>query len=114
MIKQKRIYEKVEKNDGFRILIDRLWPRGVSKEKAKIDLWMKDIAPSNKLRKWFAHDPQRWPEFQKRYSQELKSQEKAVVDLKKIIEKEKTVTFLYSASNEDYNNAVALVKLLKL
>lgn len=114
MVKLKRIYEVPEESDGFRILIDRLWPRGISKDEAKIDQWLRDIAPSNELRKWFGHDPEKWPEFQIRYAQELQAQEKAVLVLKDIIQKEKTVTLLYSASDEKHNNAVSLVKLLKL
>ncbi|HYB93183.1 MAG TPA: DUF488 family protein, partial [archaeon] len=72
MRKIKRIYEKPEREDGYRILVDRLWPRGLSKDKAKIDLWMKEIAPSDETRKWFSHDPRKWEEFKKRYKNELK------------------------------------------
>ena len=71
-VRIKRIYDSPATSDGFRVLVDRLWPRGVSKEKAAVDLWLKDIAPSTELRKWFAHDPEKWPEFQKRYLRELK------------------------------------------
>ena len=71
MFKLKRIYEASEASDGYRVLVDRIWPRGVSKEKARIDLWMKEIAPSDALRKWFGHDPERWEEFQRRYREEL-------------------------------------------
>jgi uncharacterized protein YeaO (DUF488 family) len=74
-IKIKRVYEKYDVNDGFRILIDRLWPRGLSKEEAKIDLWMKEIAPSDNLRKWFAHDPKKWEEFMKKYEEGLRKNE---------------------------------------
>jgi len=111
-IKLKRVYEKAEKSDGFRILIDRLWPRGISKEKAQIDLWLKDIAPSSELRKWFGHDLAKWNEFQKRYKKELESKKKSVESLKKIIKKEKVVTLLFSALDEKHNNAVALTKIL--
>jgi len=113
-IKLKRVYEKAEKGDGFRVLVDRLWPRGVSKKKAKIDLWLKDIAPSNELRKWFGHEPAKWNEFQKRYKKELKAKKGAVEALKNIIKKEKVVTLLFSASDEKRNNAAALAKILKL
>lgn len=113
-IKLKRVYEKPEKSDGFRILIDRLWPRGLSKEKAKINLWLKDIAPSNDLRKWFGHDPAKWSEFQKRYRKELQTNREAIKQLKQIIKKEKTITLLFSASDKEHNNAVALTKILKL
>lgn len=113
-IKLKRVYEPAEKSDGFRILIDRLWPRGISKEKAKIDLWLKDIAPSNELRKWFGHDPAKWSEFQRRYQEELQTNQEAVKQLKKTVAREKKVTLLFSASDEEHNNAVALTKILKL
>jgi uncharacterized protein YeaO (DUF488 family) len=113
-LKLKRVYEKAEKNDGFRVLVDRLWPRGVSKKKAKIDFWLKDVAPSNELRRWFGHDPAKWNEFQKRYKKELKAKKDAVRALKNIIKKEKAVTLLFSASDERRNNAAALAKILKL
>ena len=74
MYKLKRIYEASEASDGYRVLVDRIWPRGVSKEKAQIDLWMKGIAPSDALRKWFGHDPERWEEFQRRYREELQKE----------------------------------------
>ena len=112
--KLKRVYEKAEKSDGFRILIDRLWPRGVSKEKVKIDLWLKDIAPSNELRKWFGHDPTKWATFQKRYKKEFNAKKETIDELKKVIKKEKVITLLFSASDEKHNNAVALKKILKL
>jgi uncharacterized protein YeaO (DUF488 family) len=112
-VKIKRIYEAAEKSDGFRILVDRLWPRGVSKEKAKIDLWLKDLAPSHELRRWFSHDPTKWFEFLKRYEKELQTQQRLIRDLKQKIKEEKTVTLLFSASDEEYNNAVALKRLLK-
>jgi len=88
MRKIKRVYEEPGKDDGFRILVDRLWPRGLSKEKAKIDLWMKEIAPSNELRQWFSHDPEKWENFKKRYETELKDKENL---LNKIREIEKLV-----------------------
>jgi uncharacterized protein YeaO (DUF488 family) len=106
LIKIKRAYDEPNESDGFRILIDRLWPRGLSKEKAKIDLWLKDIAPSDGLRKWFAHDPNKWVDFKKRYFEETDDNKKA---LELILKKsEGTVTLLYGAKNEKYNNAVAL------
>ena len=108
MIKIKRVYEKPSKDDGFRILIDRLWPRGVSKEKANVDLWAKDLAPSDGLRKWFQHDPKKWSEFKKRYFAELKGK-----DLDFLRKKKGTVTIVYGAKEERYNNAVALVEFLK-
>ncbi|MCC6139825.1 MAG: DUF488 domain-containing protein [Nitrospira sp.] len=103
----KRIYEPVDKSDGYRILVDRLWPRGVSKASAHIDLWLKDIAPSTELRQWFNHDPAKWEEFRRRYQAELK--EKTTL-LATITEQAKThpVTLLYSAKDEGQNQAVVL------
>lgn len=114
MVKIKRIYEKLEEDDGYRILIDHLWPRGISKEKAKIDLWFEEISPSNELRQWFNHDPEKWLEFQKKYKEELKLKKEIVNELKEIIKKKKKVTLLYSAVDMKYNNAVALKKILGL
>ncbi|HZW61091.1 MAG TPA: DUF488 family protein [Candidatus Babeliales bacterium] len=113
MVKIKRVYEERARNDGFRILIDRLWPRGLSKAKAHVDLWLKDIAPTTLLRKWFGHDPKRWKEFQKRYRAELKQHQDAILLLKHLIKEKKQVTLLYGARDEQYNNAVALKKILK-
>jgi uncharacterized protein YeaO (DUF488 family) len=108
MVTIKRIYEKPKKTDGFRVLIDRLWPRGVSRQRAKINLWLKDVSPSNELRKWFHRDPTHWEEFQKRYSKELTSHKE---ELKMILEKAKRnhVTLLYSAKDIMHNNATALL-----
>jgi uncharacterized protein YeaO (DUF488 family) len=111
-IKIKRVYEKYDVNDGFRILVDRLWPRGLSKEEAKIDLWMKEIAPSDNLRKWFAHDPKKWEEFMKKYEEELRKNEN-LNKLIKIIQEKKNVTLLYSAKNKEHNNAVVLKNVLE-
>ncbi len=113
MIKIKRIYEKPEKSDGYRVLVDRLWPRGVSKEKAALDLWLKDIAPSNELRKWFGHDPKKWPEFQKKYKAEIAANKEVFNQLKEIAKKEKQFTLLYAAKDEMYNEAVIIKDLLK-
>ncbi len=113
MFKLKRVYEHPGKSDGFRILIDRLWPRGLSKDKAKIDLWLRDIAPSSSLRKWFAHDPDKWEEFRKKYTAELRSK-KELLDKIRQAEKQKIVTLLYSARDEKHNNAVVLKEVLKL
>jgi uncharacterized protein YeaO (DUF488 family) len=106
-IKIKRIYEKFEKSDGFRILVDKFWPRGIKKEEAAIYLWLKDIAPSNTLRKWFNHDPKKWLEFQKRYAIEL-ADKHALIDSIKKEAKQKTVTLLFSSKEMEHNNAVAL------
>jgi uncharacterized protein YeaO (DUF488 family) len=112
MIKLKRAYEAASPNDGLRVLVERLWPRGVSKQKAKIDLWLKDLAPSTELRKWYGHDPARWPQFRKRYWAELKGQGDLLA-LLKYVTQERTVTFVYAASDEERNSAVALKELLE-
>ena len=112
MIKVKRAYEAASKDDGLRILVERLWPRGVSKPKAQIDLWLKDLAPSTELRKWYGHDPARWPQFRKRYRAELDGQGDVLALLRYVTE-ERTVTFVYAASDEERNSAVALKELLE-
>lgn len=103
----KRIYESPAKSDGFRVLVDRLWPRGISKEKAKLDLWLPDLGPSTTLRQWFNHDPARWEEFRRRYYAELNTKQELVTELKGQA-KRGTVTLLYSAKDEEHNQAVAL------
>lgn len=108
MIKLKRVYEPAGKDDGYRVLVDRLWPRGVTKAKAKLGVWLKDIAPSDTLRQWFGHDPKKWPTFEKKYRAELKKNETAVSELRGIIKKHKTVTLVYGAKDERYNQAAAL------
>jgi len=113
MIKTKRIYETPAGEDGFRILVDRLWPRGVQKEKAKIDLWLKEIAPSDELRKWFAHDPQKWEEFKKKYEKELATKQGLLNEIRQTEKEKGTVTFLYSAKDTKHNNAVALKTILE-
>jgi uncharacterized protein YeaO (DUF488 family) len=112
MLKLKRIYEPYDKKDGYRVLVDRLWPRGVSKEKAHLDLWLKDIAPSTELRKWFNHDIKKWPDFKKRYRAELKGNKEIVLALKQIIKKHPTMTLLYGAKDETHNEAIVLAELL--
>lgn len=107
----KRVYEPVAKSDGYRVLVDRLWPRGLSKEDAHIDLWLREVGPSTALRKWFNHDPARWTEFQRRYHAELKKKTGLVVELK-IRAKKGIVTLLYSAKDEQRNQAVALRSFL--
>lgn len=113
MIKLKRAYEKASKEDGFRILIDRLWPRGMSKEKEHLDLWLKDIAPSTELRKEFGHDPKKWNSFIKKYSKELEDKEDIIKQIKALERKHKTITFVYGAKDEIHNNAIALKEFLK-
>jgi uncharacterized protein YeaO (DUF488 family) len=111
MIRLKRAYEAASTEDGLRILVERLWPRGVSKQRARIDLWLKTIAPSTELRQWYGHDPARWPQFRKRYWAELKDQGD-VLTLLKHVTVGKTVTFVYAASDEERNSAVALKEYL--
>jgi uncharacterized protein YeaO (DUF488 family) len=106
-IKIKRIYEKEEPGDGTRILVDRLWPRGLSKEKARIDLWPKELSPSNELRKWYGHDPKKWEEFKSRYFAELAEHPAEMEDLIKKIGKGRA-TFLYGSTEKELNNAQAL------
>lgn len=106
-IKIKRVYEKPEKKDGYRILVDRLWPRGLTKEKAALDLWLKEIAPSTELRKWFNHDPAKWKEFINKYLKELKENEKPVSILKDYLKKGQ-VTLIHAAKDEDHNEALVI------
>jgi uncharacterized protein YeaO (DUF488 family) len=113
MIKIKRIYDKKSKDDGYRILIDRLWPRGITKEEAAVDLWLKDIAPSAGLRKWFSHDPKKWNAFRKKYEMELKSKQEAIETVHQLKKEKDVITFVYSAKNEKYNNAIVLAELFK-
>jgi uncharacterized protein YeaO (DUF488 family) len=112
MIKLKRVYEKPSRTDGERILVDRLWPRGLTKERAAVDLWLKEVAPSTELRKWFAHDPEKWKEFQSRYRKELRANKEAIGRLK-----EKSgagaVTLVYGARDEEHNEAIVLKKVIE-
>lgn len=106
-IKIKRVYELPDQHDGRRILVDRLWPRGLTKEKAGIDLWLKDIAPSTELRKWFDHDFGRWEEFKDQYLAELKGNHEQIQLLKQELEKG-TVTLVYAAKDEEHNQAIVI------
>ncbi len=106
-IQIKRVYEQPQAADGKRILIDRLWPRGLTKQKAKVDLWLKDIAPSTELRKWFAHDPAKWREFKERYYEELEKNNEVVTTLVELLKSGK-VTLVYGAKDEEHNDAVAI------
>jgi uncharacterized protein YeaO (DUF488 family) len=112
VIKVERIYNNPRGNSTFRILVDRLWPRGLSKDKVKVDLWQKDIAPSNSLRKWFSHDETKWDEFKARYFKEL---EKNAESVSMIIDRanEEPITLLYGAKEEKFNNAMALKEYLE-
>ena len=111
-IEIKRVYEEPRKEDGFRILVDRLWPRGLTKEKAKVDLWLKEIAPTTELRKWFAHDSEKWAGFKKRYLAELKENKEALLRIEQEMKKG-NVTLLYAAKDEAHNEAQVLLNKLK-
>ena len=110
-ISLKRAYEKPARGDGRRILVDRLWPRGVSKADAAIDEWLKSLAPSTGLRKWFGHDPRRWNQFQRRYADELRDHRELYAHLRDLARKE-PITLVYSARDEAHNDAVVLRNLL--
>jgi len=111
-IKLKRAYEVPESGDAFRILVDRLWPRGVSKSSARIDLWLKEIAPSAALRKWFGHDPSKWAKFRDRYFRELDNNPQAIEQRMKHV-RHGTVTLVYGAKDQEHNDAVALKEYLE-
>ena len=108
----KRAYEPTSPSDGARILVERLWPRGVSKERAAIDLWLKDLGPSTELRKWYGHDPAKWPEFRERYWRELGHKTDLLDELRSKIKSGK-VTFIYAAKDEEHNSALALKEYLE-
>ena len=108
----KRVYDKPARADGQRVLVDRVWPRGLTKKQAQVDDWLKEIAPSAPLRKWFGHDPARWKEFKKRYATELKDQREQVEQLAQKARK-RTVTLLFGAKDIEHNNAVALKEFLE-
>jgi len=112
MIQCKRVYDEASPEDGTRVLVDRLWPRGVSKEEASLDDWIKDVAPSNDLRKWYDHDPNRWSEFCRRYHAELDEKDEVVDDLREKAE-EGTLTLVYAASDREHNHAVVLKRHLE-
>ncbi|MGG5252350.1 DUF488 domain-containing protein [Neobacillus sp. SM06] len=111
----KRIYEPYDEADGFRILVDRLWPRGMAKADAKLDLWLKDIAPSSELRKWFCHKPDRFAEFREKYLEELRSDPEKMAAVETVQERAKNqpVTLLYGAKDPVYNHAIVLYKMIK-
>ncbi|OPY05473.1 MAG: hypothetical protein A4E66_02434 [Syntrophus sp. PtaB.Bin001] len=111
-IRLKRAYEVPQDDDGFRILVDRLWPRGVARDSARIDLWLKEIAPGDELRKWFAHEPAKWTEFRDRYFHELDDNPDAVGQLVKHVRRG-SVTLIYGAKDREHNNAVALKEYLE-
>lgn len=110
-VKLKRVYEEPDAADGKRVLVERLWPRGLTKEKAQVDLWLKEIAPSTELRKWFDHDPDKWTEFQKRYRAELAGNDEQVALLKEAIGKH-AATLVYAAHDQEHNAALVLLDFL--
>ena len=110
-IKLRRVYDLPNEHDGFRILVDRLWPRGLTKKRAAVDLWLKGIAPSTELRKWFGHDPEKWKEFRSRYRAELKGHTEEL-ELIKSKAREGMVTLLYGARDQEHNEAIVLQQLL--
>jgi len=110
-MKIRRVYDPPEQADGCRILVDRLWPRGLNKEEAHIDVWLRDIAPSNGLRTWFSHDPKKWPEFRDRYFKELQ-EKKELTEVIKSRARQGNVTLVYAAKDEYYNNAVCLKEFM--
>lgn len=112
MIRIKRIYDSPALHDGKRILVDRMWPRGLKKENAALDEWMKDLAPSNELRKWFGHDPVKWTEFKKKYKKEPRSKAE-FIDRLRHEAKKKRLTLLFGAKDSHHNNAVALKEVLE-
>jgi uncharacterized protein YeaO (DUF488 family) len=107
----KRVYEEPSESDGTRILVDRLWPRGLTKEKAKVDVWLKDLAPTTELRKWFNHEPSKWTEFKKRYWDEISNNTDALSTFKKYLADGK-VTIVYGAKDEKHNDAVVIKQYL--
>jgi uncharacterized protein YeaO (DUF488 family) len=108
----KRVYEEPKKSDGKRILVDRLWPRGLAKAEVKVDLWLKEIAPSTALRKWFSHEPSKWEEFKKRYSVELEKNNEQISLLEREVSEGK-VTLVYGAKDQEHNGAVVLREFLE-
>ena len=111
-ISLKRVYEEPSRSDGHRILVERLWPRGLSKETARVDLWAKDIAPSTELRQWFGHEPERWAEFKQRYFDELRARQDSLEPVKRHV-RAGQVTFVFSSRELRFNNAVALKEFLE-
>lgn len=112
-IKTKRVYLSPSPSDGCRVLVDRLWPRGLTKDRAVVDYWLADLAPSSALRRWFAHDPAKWTVFRQRYCAELATNEAAFTRLRGLLNTEKTVTLLFAAKNESRNNAIVPADYLR-
>jgi uncharacterized protein YeaO (DUF488 family) len=113
-IRLKRVYDPPSQEDGFRILVERLWPRGISKEKAKIDLWLKDAGASTALRVWFGHDPEKWDEFRERYFHEIRGKSEIIQELVEITQQRPVVTFVFGARDTEHNNAKALKEFFEV
>ena len=113
MFRIKRIYETPGEDDGYRILIDRLWPRGFTKERAKVDLWLKEIAPSTELRKWYHHNPERWNEFKSRYQTELTDKRELILQIEHLEKVHGNITLLFAAKEKEQSQAAVLLNLLK-
>ena len=111
-VRLKRAYETPVSDDGLRVLVDRLWPRGLSREKARVDLWLKEVAPSDALRRWFNHDPKKWPEFKRRYRAELAAHSEPLAQLRRLARDNARLTLLFSARDPNHNNAVVLCRVL--
>lgn len=112
-IRVRRVHEPASPDDGLRLLVDRLWPRGLRKDQARADRWLRDIAPGDALRRWFAHDPQKWDAFRRRYFAELDSRPEAVAELRALLAAHPRVTLLYAAKDPEHNNAQALAEYLR-
>ncbi len=113
MFQMKRVYDAPSKSDGYRVLVDRLWPRGLTKAKVKAEIWMKEVAPSTELRTWYSHDPKKWPEFLKRYKKELAAKPEMLKQLRDLGKEHRTVTLLFGSKEEKLNQAAALLEFLK-
>lgn len=112
-LRLKRVYEPAAAEDGYRVLVERLWPRGLSKERVRVDRWIKEAGASTELRRWFGHDPARWEEFRRRYADEVRARPDVLEELRDVLSEHGTVTFLFAAHDEEHNNAVALKELLE-
>ena len=113
-IRLKRVYEPYDPEDGYRVLVERLWPRGISKEHARVDRWVKDAGASPSLRTWFGHDPARWEEFRKRYFAEMRGRPGVMEELRELVVSHETVTFLFAARDTVHNNAAALREFMEI
>jgi len=113
MVRTKRVYEEAKQEDGYRVLVDRLWPRGMKKEAARIDLWMKDVAPSDALRKSFHHEAMKWPDILKKYQAELQKKKPWLAELKKLEKEHGTLTLLFGARDPEHNQATVIAEALK-